>query len=121
MSEQALIEFMEAADQLPGPLEHEEEKALIAFRISLLDEEYAEAVEALNWGDRRYIAKELADLVYVAVGTAVALEIPFDDVFDAVHRANMSKFQDREVREDGKVLKGPGYQDPAAEIEKLLR
>lgn len=122
MSERQVTEFMAAAGQLPKPRELEEERRIIALRISLIDEEYDELIEALNWGERSIIAKELADIVYVAIGTAIALEIPFDTVFDLVHDANMSKFnEDAVLREDGKVLKGPGYQGPEAEIERLLK
>lgn len=123
MSEALVTDFMKAVGQIPGPLEREDERKLIDFRISLLDEEYAELLEALQWGDPRFYAKEIADLVYVAIGTAVALGVPFDDVFEAVHRSNMSKLEDGEptLSEDGKVLKGPNYRGPEAEIERLLK
>lgn len=113
--------FMKAVGQT-GPTENEEK--LIAFRISLLDEEYDELIQALNWGDPKFIAKEAADLVYVAVGTCVALGIPFDDVWAAVHEANMSKLDEdgnAVLSDDGKVLKGPSYKGPEARIEKLVK
>lgn len=102
----------------------EDEDRLVAFRISLIDEEYDELIQALNWGDRRFIAKEAADLVYVVVGTCIALGIPYDSVFDAVHKSNMSKLDDEGkpyLREDGKVEKGPNYQAPDKDIEKLVK
>lgn len=113
--------FMDAVGQV-GPVD--DEKKLIAFRISLIDEEYDELIQALNWGDRRFIAKEAADLVYVVVGTCVALGIPFDDVWDAVQASNMSKLGDdgNVVKSpDGKVLKGPNYQGPEKRIEQLVK
>lgn len=116
--------FMSAMGQAPNAeLSAEEEKRLAEFRLSLIDEEYGELVEALQWGDLRFIAKEAADLVYVVVGTCVAFGIPFDEVFDAVHRSNMSKLDDDGkpyLREDGKVMKGPNYRAPEPEIEKLV-
>lgn len=40
------------------------------------------------------LAKELADLRYVTDGTAVVAGIPAEEVFEAVHRSNMSKLAD---------------------------
>lgn len=120
--EQQVESFMKAMGQA-GPVEREDLKRLIDFRISLIDEEYAELIEALKWGDPRFVAKEAADLVYVVVGTCVALGIPFDEVFAAVNESNMSKLDDEGrpyFREDGKVLKGPNYQPPEGKIEKIL-
>lgn len=64
--------------------------------------------------DKKKIAKELADLLYVVYGTADSFGIPIDDVFAEVHRSNMSKLVDGKPlkREDGKVLKGPNYTPP---------
>jgi predicted HAD superfamily Cof-like phosphohydrolase len=125
VSELKVREFMEAMGQTAfDGSAPDDEKRVTAFRIALIDEEYDELIEALNWGDRRFIAKELADLVYVVIGTAVALGIPFDAVFDAVHKSNMSKLDDEGkpyLRADGKVEKGPNYKAPDAEIERLVR
>jgi predicted HAD superfamily Cof-like phosphohydrolase len=38
-----------------------------------------------------------------------------EDVFDEIHRSNMSKLGENGMpllREDGKILKGPGYTKP---------
>lgn len=113
--------FMKAVGQT-GPVD--DEKRLIDFRISLIDEEYDELIQALQWGDRRFIAKEAADLVYVVVGTCVALGIPFDDVWAAVQESNMSKLdEDGKIvkSEEGKVLKGPNYRGPEKRIEQLVK
>ena len=58
--------------------------------------------------------KELADLQYVLSGTAVSLNIPFEEVFKRVHESNMSKLVDGKPlkRTDGKFLKGPNYKKP---------
>ena len=69
--------------------------------------------------DKKAVAKELADLLYVVYGTAVSLGIPIDDVFCEVHTSNMSKLDDNGkpiYREDGKVLKGPHYFQPNLEF-----
>ncbi len=88
---------------------------LADLRISLLDEECLETVDALLEADPTEIAKELADLVYVAYGTAVSLGIDLDVAITEVHRANMSKLGSDGhpvLRADGKVLKGPNYRAP---------
>jgi predicted HAD superfamily Cof-like phosphohydrolase len=85
------------------------------MRAELILEEAAEAAEALLIGDRQMIARELADLVYVAYGAAITLGIALDRAVSEVHRANMSKLDSDGTpvfRPDGKVLKGPNYQAP---------
>lgn len=119
--EEALREFHQKMDGLPGspgtPGSPYERKRL---RFSLMREEFEEVNEALFGGSpqendeaREHLAKELADLVYVVVGTAVAYDIPFDAVFQAVHDSNMSKLSEGAAfREDGKLLKGDAYIAP---------
>jgi predicted HAD superfamily Cof-like phosphohydrolase len=75
-------------------------------------EEHRELEEALAEGDRLHIAKELADVVYVAYGTALVYGIDLDLAIERVHESNMSKFDGAVFREDGKVLKGPNYRQP---------
>lgn len=116
--EAAVRTFMDIAGQ-----GRDESKRNIALRLALIDEEHDELVEAINWGDRVLIAKELADLVYVVVGTAIALGIPFNEVFAALQTSNMSKVgPDGKLvfREDGKVLKGPHYIEAEAAIREIL-
>jgi len=87
----------------------------LALRQDLLDEEVAELRAAVAAGDLVAVADALADIVYVACGTAHVLGIPFDEVFAEVHRANMSKLDadgKPVLRADGKVLKGPSYVPP---------
>lgn len=86
-----------------------------SVRATLLKEEHDEVQEALKAGDRGAIAKELADLVYVAYGTALVYDIDLDAAIRAVHSSNMSKLGEDGypiLREDGKVLKGPNYFTP---------
>jgi predicted HAD superfamily Cof-like phosphohydrolase len=64
------------------------------------------------------LTKELADLMYVVIGTAVTFGLPLEEVFAEVHRSNMSKLgaDGKPIyREDGKVLKGPNYFEPDLE------
>ncbi|MFJ2114690.1 MULTISPECIES: MazG nucleotide pyrophosphohydrolase domain-containing protein [unclassified Streptomyces] len=88
---------------------------LAAHRQALLDEEVAEVAEAAAEGALDHIAHELADVVYVAYGTALVHGIDLDAVIAEIHRANMTKLgPDRRpvLREDGKVLKGDHYRAP---------
>ena len=60
-------------------------------------------------------ADALADLIYVVYGMALETGIDLAAVLAEVQRSNMSKLgsDGRPVyREDGKVLKGPGYFPP---------
>lgn len=86
------------------------------LRQALIDEETGELREAVAAGDLIEVADALADIVYVAYGTALVYGIDLDAVLDAVHTSNMTKLGADGLpvrRADGKVLKGPGYRPPA--------
>jgi len=89
-----------------------------SLRALLIHEEAKEARDALLGVDGAglaEVAKELADLVYVAYGAALTLGIDLDEAVRVVHASNMSKLDpDGQpiMRADGKVLKGPRYQSP---------
>lgn len=88
---------------------------LVHCRIALMREELTEVIDAMTSGDLMHTARELADLVYVVYGTAVALGIDLDEAVREVHRANMSKLGTDGrplLRADGKVLKGPHFRAP---------
>lgn len=110
-----------------------DKEALVMLRRRLIEEETLEAGVELSRLARRVerrqlgrsarvaLAKELADLLYVTYGTAEVLGIPLMEVFEEVHRSNMSKLglDGRPVRRsDGKVLKGPNYAE--ANVEEVL-
>ncbi|MFJ4775397.1 MazG nucleotide pyrophosphohydrolase domain-containing protein [Streptomyces sp. NPDC088762] len=95
---------------------------LARHRQVLLEEEVAELAEATESGRLADIAQELADVVYIAYGTAAVHGIDLDAVLAEVHRANMSKLGPDgrpSYREDGKVLKGPSYRPP--QVADVLR
>lgn len=87
----------------------------LALRQRLILEEAFEVGDELTDGSSlAKTAKELADLVYVTLGTVLSLglQAEFERCFDAIHVSNMSKLgEDGKpiYREDGKVLKGPNY------------
>jgi predicted HAD superfamily Cof-like phosphohydrolase len=90
------------------------DEAARQLRINLLYEEYCEYLKGETEDDLVQIADALADMIYIACGTAVAYGIPLDKVFAEVHRSNMAKLVDGKVirREDGKVLKPEGWTPP---------
>ena len=85
------------------------------LRIDLIAEEFEELQEALAADDVVETADALADLLYVVMGAAITFGVPIDEVVDEVHRSNLSKLgEDGQPirREDGKILKGPGFFTP---------
>lgn len=91
------------------------------LRVDLMREEYGEYMRAeTDSGSLAEVAGELADILYIAYGTAVAYGIDLEAVFREVHRANMSKLEDGKplYREDGKVLKGKDFRP--ADIAAVL-
>ena len=95
----------------------------LLLRMEMMLEEIREYVEAVTSGDIEAASRELADIAYVVIGTAVECGMTrFGDIFAEVHRANMSKLGEdgRPIyRPDGKVLKGPNFRPP--DIRHLLR
>ncbi len=90
---------------------------LYQLRLDLLNEELSELEEALNEKDEVAVLDALTDLQYVLDGAYLALGFhPYKDAaLREVHRSNMSKLgpDGKPIyREDGKVLKGPGYSPP---------
>lgn len=87
---------------------------LRALRRKILREEFKEYEDAEDDDDLVEIADALADIVYVAIGTALEYGIPLDRVLAEVHRSNMSKCVEGKIvkREDGKILKPPTFSPP---------
>jgi predicted HAD superfamily Cof-like phosphohydrolase len=93
-----------------------------AHRGELLAEEAAEVAEVSVSGPLDALAHELADVVYVAYGTALVHGIDLDAVIAEIHRANMTKLGPGgrvSRRADGKVLKGEHYRAP--DVSEVLR
>jgi predicted HAD superfamily Cof-like phosphohydrolase len=109
--------FGQRIGQTPAIPEDVDERCL---RIDLLEEEFKEYMDAEQQLDIVGIADALADIIYIACGTAVSYGIPLDKVFEEVHRSNMAKLVDGKpiYREDGKVLKPTGWTPP--QIEKII-
>lgn len=87
------------------------------LRYELGKEELIEYLEACNNDDLVEITDALTDQLYILLGTMVAhgMQDIIEDVFDEVHRSNMSKLgvDGKPIyREDGKILKGPNFTPP---------
>jgi predicted HAD superfamily Cof-like phosphohydrolase len=109
--------FGSSMNDHPGEISEAE----AALRIHLMDEELREVVTAIAYEDLPAVAKELADLLYVVYGAALAYGIDMEPVFEAVHKSNMSKMpEDGEIkyREDRKIIKPPTYVEP--DIKSIL-
>ena len=83
---------------------------------AIIEAATAEAVAA-DEGERDVIeaADALADLVYVVYGMAIESGMNLDSVLAEVQASNLSKLMPDgsvELREDGKVLKGPNFFQP---------
>lgn len=96
----------------------------VAFtqRVAFMEEEIEELGQAYCDNDLVGVADALADLVYVAVGTAHMMGIPFDEVFKAVHAANMQKI--RGMTKRGMVydaVKPEGWVGPEEAIDAILK
>lgn len=87
------------------------------LRASLIEEEAKETVDAIKAGDLVAAVDGLCDLIYVAVGAAVAFGVDLAPLFSEVHRSNMAK-DGGAKRPDGKILKPHGWRPPR--IAELL-
>jgi predicted HAD superfamily Cof-like phosphohydrolase len=92
-------------------------EATVRLRHNLMAEENDEYLEAALAQNTVEIADALGDQLYILCGTLLAhgMGEVIDQVFSAIQASNMSKLgaDGRPIyREDGKVLKGPGYFRP---------
>jgi predicted HAD superfamily Cof-like phosphohydrolase len=87
------------------------------LRFDLMKEELLEYLHAVDTEDLVGIADSLCDLLYVLLGTVEShgLTPIIDQLYNEVHRSNMSKLDEDGnpiYREDGKVVKGPNFTPP---------
>ena len=93
------------------------------LRYNLMKEENEEYLEACKKGDLVEIADALGDKMYILFGTILkhGLQHKIEEVFDEIHRSNMSKLDENGkpiYREDGKILKSKQYFRP--DIKSVL-
>lgn len=97
----------------PRPLTEDEYE----LRHSLMQEENNEYLDACDENSLVEIADALGDQLYILCGTILrhGMQHIIEDVFDEIQASNMSKLGDDGkpvLRDDGKILKGPGYFKP---------
>lgn len=94
------------------------------LRHRLMQEENDEYLEACKRGDLVEIADALGDKMYILFGSILkhGLQHKIEEIFDEIHRSNMSKLDDKGLpifREDGKIMKSDKYFKP--DIKKVLQ
>ena len=98
-----------------------EEKFQLKLRI--MQEELDEYKEACENDDLVEVADAIVDMMYVLYGIIIqhGLSDVFYDMFQEVHRSNMSKLERGKPlrRSDGKILKGTEYFKP--NLKKILK
>lgn len=114
-------DFHVAFGQRVGETPELPDEAERLLRMKLLIEEFEEYLAAEGDNDMVEIADALADLIYIACGTAVSYGIPLDELYNEVHRSNMAKLVDGKVLKNnlGKVVKPEGWTPP--DIEGILK
>lgn len=93
----------------------------IIERTRFMLEEVGEFAGSALKGDMVEAADGLADIIYVALGTAWMMGIPFDKIFDHVHNCNMRKVRGMTSRGNAiDAVKPPGWVPPNQGIAKIL-
>lgn len=96
---------------------------VLSFRMKFLEEELGEFIESAAEQDLPGMADALIDLVYVAMGTAYMLGLPWQQLWNEVQRANMSKVRAQSKDESKRgssldVIKPAGWTGP--DIKRIL-
>lgn len=104
----------------PRPLTKEE----YDLRYKLMAEENYEYLEGCEANSLIEIADALGDQLYILCGTILrhGMQHIIEEVFDEIQASNMSKLgEDGKpvLRDDGKILKGPGYFRP--DLTKFIK
>ena len=91
-----------------------EEESNLKFNLVL--EELNEYKDACSQEDLVEVCDAIIDIMYVVYGMAVqhGLTEVFEDMFEEVHKSNMSKLENGKVlkRSDGKIMKGSEFFKP---------
>jgi len=86
-------------------------------RLRHLKEELKEYQAAVLANDVAAQADALVDIVYIAIGNAIAQGLPWDPIWAAVHAANMAKEPDPTVAK--LIRKPPGWRAP--DVAAIIR
>lgn len=96
---------------------------LVNFRLKFMVEELRELNKGFARRDMEEVLDGLVDLVYVAIGTAWMLGLPFQAAWDEVQRANMTKVRATDASQSRRsttldVVKPAGWKKP--DIKALI-
>ena len=110
--------FMTACDQSVDEFNQDQ----FALYHTLIKEEVDELETAYSEGDRIEMLDALIDIIVVTIGAIHSMGADADGAWKEVMSTNFAKI-DKETgkvrkREDGKVLKNPGWQPP--QLEQFL-
>ena len=109
--------IMDFAEQSPSLITPEYCQERCEFMI----EEVAEFHAATQQGDLVGVADALANVVYVALGTAYRMGLPWDAIWSAVQAANMRKVRGTTKRGNAvDAAKPVGWVGPEAEIARAI-
>jgi predicted HAD superfamily Cof-like phosphohydrolase len=120
----AVAEFHRAFGQEDGKYPRLIPNSEFDLRHALMKEENDEYLEACQKNSLLDVADALGDQLYILCGTILkhGMQHIILDVFEEIQASNMSKLgEDGKpvLREDGKILKGPGYFRP--DLEKFIK
>jgi predicted HAD superfamily Cof-like phosphohydrolase len=120
----AVEEFHKAFGQNNGKWPRNLKANEYELRHELMREENEEYLDACDENSLVGIADALGDQLYILCGTILkhGMQHIIEDVFDEIQASNMSKLGDDGkpvLREDGKILKGPGYFRP--DLSKFIK
>jgi predicted HAD superfamily Cof-like phosphohydrolase len=120
----AVAEFHRAFGQEDGKYPRLIPDSEFDLRHALMKEENDEYLEACQKNSLLDVADALGDQLYILCGTILkhGMQHIILDVFEEIQSSNMSKLgEDGKpvLREDGKILKGPGYFRP--DLEKFIK
>jgi predicted HAD superfamily Cof-like phosphohydrolase len=113
----SVAEFHKAFGQKDGKWPQPLDRNDYNLRHALMEEENNEYLEACEKNSLIEIADALGDQLYILCGTILkhGMQDVIEDVFREIQASNMSKLGEdgkAVIREDGKILKGPGYFRP---------
>lgn len=113
-------EFQIKANHPTSQIPTQINKHRVKTRYNWMLEELNEFLDAEDIVEQ---ADAIIDLMYFALGTLVEMGITPDDLFDVVHKANMSKIgpnNERIYDNNSKILKPQGWIDPYKNLEQVI-
>lgn len=98
------------------------DKHFIEMRMKFFQEEFYELAVGIKKRDLAEILDALVDLVYITIGMAELMGLPFNKAWEVVHESNMWKIRATVPSKRGTtfdVVKPPGWEPP--DIARVLR